>query len=292
VASAGHTKGSAPSVTGKVTAVNGDPTLGVCGSAGGTGSFTLNTGGATPTVHTVDVTPATSFVQRKITGPTFANVCNGDDATVIGPESSSVLSASAVSIHVPNPAHHLGTVTSVGGVSTSGTCGTANASGDFTLVTVVSGIPVVTTAFVTSDTTFNVVHVGTSTFASVCVGDYADADGLTVGNTVLAATVKIRIPKPPAPLHVKGTVSSVGGVTTPGTCGVADTDGNFVITWNHPANTVINTTVNVTATTPFSGKTGVTSFADVCVGARSSVIGTYLSGALEALAVATYPVKA
>jgi len=285
-------KGSTPSVNGSVTAVNGDTTPGVCGSAGGTGDFTLTTNGATPSVHTVDVTPATSFVQKKVAAPTFADVCVGDDATVIGVQSGFVVAANAVSIHVPKSTHVFGTVTDVGGVSTAGTCGTAHATGTFSLSTLVSGSQVVTTVFVTPSTKFTVSHVGTSTFAGLCVGYGAQAEGLSVGGTVLASSVQVKLPKPPVRVHVKGTVSSVNGVATPGTCGVAATAGSFVVTWTDKSNAVVDTTVVVTATTPFSGKSGTTSFADVCVGAKSSVIGTNSSGGLDAVAVATYPVKA
>ena len=293
VAGAAHPNGAAPSVSGSVTAVNGDTTPGVCGSAGTTGAFTLTTNGAAAAVHTVDVTAATSFVQKKVAVPSFADVCVGDDATAIGNETNFVVSAVSVSIHVPKPTHAFGTVTAVGGVSTAGTCGTAHASGSFTLSTLVSGSPVVTTVFVTSATKFNVSHVGTSTFAGVCVGDVAQAEGLAVGDTVLAATVQVKTPKPPTPIHVKGAVSSVNGDPTAGICGTAGTAGSFVVTWTDKAGTVIDTTVVVTATTPFVEK-GVASatFANVCVGGKASVIGTNSSGALDAVAVAAYAPKA
>jgi hypothetical protein len=291
VAGAAHAKGSAPSVSGSITAVNGDATPGVCGSAGATGNFTLTTTRSTVTVHTVDVTPATSFVEKKVAAPTFADVCVGDDASAIGVQTGFVVAATAVSINVPRPTHTFGTVTAVGGVSTTGTCGTAHATGSFTLSTLVSGSPVVTTVFVTSATKFNVSHVGRSTFAGLCVGDYAQAEGLSVGGTVLAASVEIKIPKPPTPLHVKGMVTSVGGATTAGACGTAGAAGSFVITWTDKSSTVIDTTVVVTATTPFAGQVGATSFAAVCVGAKAGAIGTNSSGALDAVSVATYPLK-
>lgn len=291
MAGAAHASGSSPSVSGTVTAVDGDTTPGTCGAAGVSGDFTLSSTGGSPTVHTVDVTAATSFVQKKVAAPTFANVCVGDDAGAIGVQSGFVVAATGVSIHVPKSTHVFGTVTDVDGVSVTGTCGTAHATGTFGLTTLVSGSPVATTVFVTPDTKFNVSHVGTSTFAGLCVGYVAQAEGLTVGNTVLASKVEIKIPKPPTPIHVKGIVSSVNGVSAAGTCGIAGTAGSFIVTWTDRTATVIDTTVVVTATTPFSGKTGPTSFADVCVGAKSSAIGNNSSGALDAVSVATYPVK-
>jgi hypothetical protein len=81
-------------------------------------------------------------------------------------------------------------------------------------------------------------------------------------------------------------------VADAGTCGTAGTAGSFVLTWTDRSNAVVETTVVVTATTPFSGKSGVTSFAAVCVGGKAAAIGTNSSGALDAVAVATYPVHA
>jgi len=287
----GH-KGSAPTVSGSVTAVDGVGTPGTCGTAGGTGDFTLTTNGSVPSVHTVDVTASTAFVQRKAATPSFADVCVGDEATVIGVQSGFVVAATGVSIHVPPTTHAFGTVTDVDGMTTPGTCGSAGATGTFTLSTLVSGSQVVTSVFVTPATKVNVSHVGTSTFAGVCVGYFAQVEGLTGGGSVLASSVEVKIPKPPARIQATGTVSSVGGVSTAGTCGTAATDGSFVITRTDRTGTVVDTTVAVTAATPFSGKTGPTSFADVCVGARSSAIGNNVSGVLDAVSVATYPVKA
>jgi len=286
---AGH--GKAPSVSGVVTAVGGDSTPGVCGTAGASGDFSLTTTGSNPTVHTVDVTDATSFVQKKVAAPSFAGVCVGDDASAIGTETDFVVSATAVSIHVPKSTHAFGAVTDVNGVTTAGTCGTAHASGTFTLSTLVNGSQVVTTVFVTDDTKFNVAHVGTSTFAGLCVGESAQVQGIQVGGSVLASSVEVKIPKPPAPLHVKGDVLSVDGVTTAGTCGTSGAAGSFLVQWTDHTGTVVDTTVDVTATTPFSGRGGATSFADVCVGARAGAIGPDSGGVLDALSVATYPVK-
>ena len=283
-----HTKGSAPSVSGTVTAVNGDDTPGVCGT-GATGSFTLSTAGSTD--HTVNVDSTTSFVEKKIAAPTFADVCVGDDATAIGVQSGYVVAATGVSIHVPKSTHKFGTVTDVNGATASGSCGTAGASGTFSLSTLVSGSTVVTTVFVDPSTKFNVSHVGRSDFSGLCVGYAADVEGIAVGNTVLADSVQVKVPKPPTPVHVKGMVSSVNGSSDTTACGTAGAAGSFVVTWTDKLGATVDTTVVVTATTPFSGKSGTTSFADVCVGAKSSVVGNNsTSGALDAVSVATYPV--
>jgi hypothetical protein len=73
---------------------------------------------------------------------------------------------------------------------------------------------------------------------------------------------------------VFGTVASVNGVSDPGTCGVAGTDGTFTVEPRHDDETV---TVNVSAAdTAFSLKHhhDDASFADVCVGTRVKAKGT------------------
>jgi hypothetical protein len=293
VAGATLAPGSGPSASGSVTAVNGDSTSGVCGTTGATGSFTLTShGDVNVTVHTINVTSSTSFVEKAVATPSFANVCVGDNASAIGNGTNFVIDAAAVSISVPKHTHAFGTVTAVGGVSTSGTCGTANASGSFTLSTLISDVHVITTVFVTPDTKFNVSHVGTANFAGVCVGNYAQAEGLADSSAVLATSVEVKIPKPHKPLHVSGAVTLVGGVATAGTCGVSGTAGNFVVTWTDKLNTVHNITVVVTASTQLFARGAVAAtFANVCVGGKASVIGTNSSGALNAVAVAAYAPK-
>jgi hypothetical protein len=78
----------------------------------------------------------------------------------------------------------------------------------------------------------------------------------------------------PVRTKVFGTVASVNGVSDPGTCGVADTDGTFTVERRHDDESV---TVNVTAAdTEFSVKHhhDDASFADVCVDKRVKVKGT------------------
>ncbi len=285
-------KGRAPSVSGVVTAVDGDATPGVCGTAGATGSFTLTTTGATPTDHGVDVTAATAFAEKQVVAPTDADVCVGYDASAIGVQTGDEVAADAVSVRVPTSTREFGTVLSVNGVSDSGACGTADTPGWFSLSTLVDGVQVTSTVYVLSETKFKEPSVSGATFADLCVGDVADADGPVVDGSVLATSVKFHVPKTPAPLHVKGLVSSVNGDATAGTCGVADTAGSFVVTWTDRSGAPVDTTVDVTATTPYSARTGASSFAAVCVGSKSSVIGDDdTSGALDALAVATYPLR-
>lgn len=286
---AGAAHGSTPLVTGTVTSVNGDIVPGDCGTAGASGSFTVVTGGATPKTYTVTVTDATNFVQKNVTGASFANVCVGDVAGAIGVDSLYTLAADSVSVRVAKDTHVFGSVTSVNGSSDSSACGTAGAAGQFTLSTLIAGTPVVDTVYVVAGTDFKESGSATGSFGTLCVGASADAKGPSVDNSVLARLVVFH---PPSPLHVKGTVASVNGDNTAGTCGVAGATGSFVIAWTNATGGNLTTTVQVDSTTTFSGKSGVTSFGDVCVGAKSGAIGPDHAGVLDALSVATYPVKA
>jgi hypothetical protein len=105
-------------------------------------------------------------------------------------------------------------------------------------------------------------------------------------DTVTATAVFVSPPPTPKPHAVFGTVASVNGVSTAGTCGVADTAGAFTLTAFH--NTT--DTVDVATTTTFS-EHGVTSpsFADVCVGGKVGAIGTISSNTVTATAVFVSP---
>ena len=283
-----------PSVSGKVIAVNGDVTAGTCGTAGATGNFIVKaTSGKITHLTTVNVTASTSFVEKNVSTPSFANVCVGFQATAIGNNTAHSMNALAVRIYAPTAVNRFGQVTAVDGSSVPGACGTAGAKGSFSLKYTVGKSTVIDKVYVYRITKFRDPKLTGATFADVCVGDNAAAQGPSIGSTILAAVVVVTPPKTPTPLHVKGAVTSVNGVSTSGTCGVADTAGSFVVTWtyNHsiPPST-INTTVDVAASTPFV-ENGVTSpsFANLCVGGKASVVGTNSSGALDASAVAIFP---
>ena len=285
--------GDAPSVSGKVIAVNGDVTAGTCGTAGATGDFIVKSTTSKAHLTTVNVTASTSFVEKSVSTPSFANVCVGFQATAIGNNTAHSMNALAVRIFAPTAVNRFGQVTAVDGSSAPGACGTAGARGSFTLNFKVGKSTVIDTVYVYRITKFRDPKLAGATFADVCVGDNAAAEGPSIGSTILAAVVVVTPPTTPTPLHIKGEVTSVNSVSTTGTCGVADTAGSFVVTWtyNHsiPPST-INTTVDVVATTPFV-ENGVASpsFANLCVGGKASVIGTNASGALDASAVAVYP---
>ena len=284
--------GSAPSVSGTVTSVNGDTTPGACGVSEMSGDFTIVTGGATPTTYDVQVTGSTLFVQKKFPAATFGNVCVGYVAGAIGVDTAYTVAATGVSVRVPTSTHVYGNVTAVNGSSNPAACGTAGARGKFTLSTLVNGSQVVETVHVMPYTKFVEKGAGATaaTFGDLCVGAKADAIGPHLfDGSVLALKVKFHAPMR---LHIKGMVASVNGATGTDTCGIADTAGSFVVNWTNSTGAIFSTTVDVQGTTPFSGASGVTSFENVCVGAKAAVIGNYSGTVLEAISVATYPVKA
>jgi len=93
--------------------------------------------------------------------------------------------------------HHgnQGIVTSVNGVATAGTCGTATATGNFTLVGMRRAI---VTVDVTPTTTFTdpaVVSPSLPSFADVCVGSYVKTLGTVASGVLTAASVAILPPR-------------------------------------------------------------------------------------------------
>ncbi len=299
-------KGDSPAVHGVVTAIGGVSTPGTCGTADTAGTFTLTatndaTSPPTVTVTTVDVTTATSFVEKKVTSPSFADLCVGNTSVAVGTDVSSTMTADAVTIQAPKPApkvHLFGWVTAVNGDTTTGTCGTGGATGTFTLSTVEGTTTVVSTVDVDGSTLFTEKHVSGASFADVCVGDKAVALGTSDDDTVAATLVAVKVPpapKPPKPVHVTGVVGSVDGVTTPGTCGTSGAAGSFtaVRTDNSTSPPTTTTwTVNVTSGTAFAAKDVTSaSFANVCVGGKTVSVGNTVSGALDAVAVAAWAPK-
>ena len=128
------------------------------------------------------------------------------------------------------------------------------------------------------------------------MGDKGKAVGPVVGGVVEATALEFHAPAPPKPLHASGTVSAVGGVTTPGTCGTAGAAGAFSLTYTDSHTvppSLVTRTVDVVPSTTVVRSGGVAgSFADVCVGDRATVIGTDATGTIGALAIAVRPPKA
>ena len=290
-AAASHTGGDKPSVTGTVSSVDGVATPGTCGTPDDNGVFVVTTTGGTPPVPVdtmVTVTPSTAFAEHKVAAPTFADVCVGYRTSVVGTDVDHAMTALAVAVTIPKATHVFGFVSSVDGDTTQGACGTAGADGTFTVDTVVDSTPTDLDVYVGADTSFAQAHVVGATFADVCVGLQADADGPSADGVVVAESVVVRIPKP---IKVKGDVTSVDGDSAAGFCGVAGSAGDFtVLTTTHGVD--IEHTVSVsTSTTYADAKDPAPSFVDVCVGGRALAIGTSPSGTLEAYSVAAYPAK-
>jgi hypothetical protein len=185
--------GLVPADFGKVSAVNGSSASGTCGTAGSSGSFTVTSRRST-TPTTVDVSGTTKFVELGTPAPTFADVCVGDFAGAQGTSATTgTVTASNVFVvatltHRHHPHGAFGNVSAVDGSSAPGTCGTATATGTFT-VTDERGTRT-TTVDVTGTTKFFDPGTPTATFADVCVGDFAGARGTTgTTGTVTASDV-------------------------------------------------------------------------------------------------------
>ena len=169
---------TAPSVAfGVVGSVNGVATLGTCGVAGASGSFTLvNPGGS----KAVSVTGTTRYLAG--TSPSFAKVCVGRLAGAVGTWTGSAVAARYVAVPPSLPSATGGIVSAVNGSTAPGTCGTAGASGTLTLTTR-TGLQSVA---VTPSTAFTVIGASSSSFGQVCVGGLAGAIGTASGTTLQA----------------------------------------------------------------------------------------------------------
>ena len=130
-------------------------------------------------VVTVDVAPSTAFGESGVHAPSFANVCVGDKVQVTGTTATDgTLAASRVTVVPPRPKKASGTVVSVDGSSTEGTCGVAGNAGSFTLSTRNK----TQTVNVAPSTVFQAQGVQAPSFHMVCVGDHVQATGTQPSN--------------------------------------------------------------------------------------------------------------
>jgi hypothetical protein len=272
---------------GIVTSVNGVATAGTCGTATATGNFTLV--GMRRAVVTVDVVSTTTFTDPAVLSPatpSFADVCVGVPLKVLGTFATGTLTAASVAVLPPPMVGTQGIVTSVNGVATAGTCGTATATGNFTLVGMRRAI---VTVDVTPATTFTdpaVVSPSLPSFADVCVGVPVKVLGTVASGVLTAASVAIL---PPPMVGTQGIVTSVNGVATTGTCGTATATGNFTLVGMRRAIVTVDVTPATTFTDPAVVSPSLPSFADVCVGSYVKTLGTVASGVLTAASVAILP---
>ena len=235
-------------IFGTVTSAGGSTTTGACGTAGDTTTPFIMTKWKGATAYTVTVTSTTSFASRAVTSPTYANVCVGDVVGVVGTVSGSTVTADTVYVTPPQPQGAFGTVTSAGGSTTAGVCGTAGDTTTPFILTTWRG----TTAYtvdLSATTNFVDPEIATPTYANVCVGELVGAAGSVSNDTVAATTVYVAPPALPRPHGIFGTVTSAGGSTTTGVCGTAgDTTTPFIMTKWKGATAY---TVTVTSTTSF-----------------------------------------
>jgi hypothetical protein len=245
------------SVFGMVVSVNGSSADGACGTLGGSGTFTVMNRNAQNKIVNVD--PSTVFFSKVIASPTFANVCVDEMVGATGTRSNNVISATDVMIWstVPDDFAAFGMVVSVNGSTATGACGTAGASGTFT---VLRRNGRTTTVNVTPTTTYKMKDVATPSFANVCVYAMVGAHGSTPSSGALNAT-SVRIFARPGfpPVSVFGMVLSVNGSTASGACGTSGGTGTFTIIKRNAS----RANVVVTSSTKFRPK-GM-SFANVCV---------------------------
>ena len=276
---------------GIVTSIGTVATAGTCGSATVTGTafFTL-VGGGRFAIRTVAVTTATTFADPAVTSPataSFADVCIGTRVEALGTFAAGTLTATSVAVVPPPLVQARGVVTSVNSVSTAGTCGTSGATVPFTLVG--PGRRAITTVDVTSATTFTDPAVGSSaapSYAEVCVGTRVEALGTFAAGTLTATSVAV---VPPPTFGVQGIVTSVNGVSTAGTCGVADTAGYFALAGMHQNVGTVDVTLTTTFTDPAVALPTLPSFTDVCVGTHVRALVTAATGTFTATSVAVLP---
>ena len=250
-----------PRLSGSVSSVDGTSTAGACGTSGNEGGFGLV---SSSTAYTVDVDTSTTFKEHGVSAPSFADVCVGDPVQATGSLSTNdVMTAADVTIVPPRPDKVSGTVASVDGMTATGTCGVKDTAGEFTLTSQSS----TDTVDVDASTTFKEHGVRTPSYVDVCVGSRVQAVGtVSTGGAVAAEHVTVT---PPRTEKVSGTVASVDGSTTSGTCGPSRAAGEFTL--SAPST---NYTVNVGTATAFKERGASSpSFSVVCVGDRGQAVG-------------------
>jgi hypothetical protein len=195
-------------------------------------------------------------------------------------------SANRISPRQPNGPQ--GIVASVNGSSDAGTCGTADASGTFTMT---AGRRSIVTVDVATTTTFTdaALTPPTASFANLCVGSRVKALGTLSSGTLAATAVTI------APARAQGVVASLTvGTTvtaTDGTCGGSGSPQSFTLASRHAVVTVdigSGTTFSDAALTPPTSAT----FGNLCVGGEATALGTESSGGFTATAVTIVPAQA
>ncbi len=199
------------------------------------------------TALTVDVTDSTTYVEHGVSGPSLANVTEGEFVAVLGTISGTTVTATEVVIAPPRPNHGFATAGVVQGAPTS------------TGFTVLTWNRTTVTVDVTDSTIYVERGVSGPSLANVTEGEYVAVFGTISGPTVMASEVVI---VPPRPSNGFATAGVVQGTPT--------STGFTVLTWN--GTTV---TVDVTGSTTYA-EYGVASpsLANVTPGEFVGVFGT------------------
>jgi hypothetical protein len=262
-------------VAGIVTTVNGAAVSGTCGTAGVSGDFAVASHDTTDTVEVGD--PSPTFKEHGVSDPSFADVCVGAKVAVVGAVESGLVTPTKVTVIPPRQRHLSGTVAAVNGTSASGSCGTPDTAGSFTL----TGKSARTVDVDVPSTTFKEKGVATPSFADVCVGAKVRVVGTDSTSDVVTASQVTVVP--PRPQQVSGTVASVNGTST---CGRSGAAGTFTL-----ASGGTTYTVDVGNTSTIFKEHGVSapSFAAVCKGdkvkARGAISNNKIITAYDVLVV-------
>jgi hypothetical protein len=292
-------------LVGRVTAVGTSSNAGTCGRAGADGTFRVEGGivdvGAADRTSSesvvVSVSTTTTFFDPAAVPPSFANVCVGSLVAVSGSSrTAATVTAVAVAIHPPPGGEAAGIVTSVDGHDTPGACGSLGAAGSFVLAwrdgldfhsDVSIGDAAAVTINVTASTVFSDPADSSPSYGDVCVGVRASAAGTSPhSGTIDAATVAVH-----PMMFVAGTVTSVDGSSSSGSCGSSTPAGTpqyFTLDSRDVSSPV---TVDVSAATEFEDELVASpAFSDVCVGSRVGAAGKVAGpSTLNAARVRVFP---
>ncbi|MGA3184011.1 MAG: hypothetical protein ABSE52_05365 [Candidatus Dormibacteria bacterium] len=154
---------------------------------------------------TVTVTGSTTYTERNVTSPGFANVGVGDNVVVYG-TSTGTDAATAISVAIMQRPVVVGTVSSV----------TTSPSDSFTVAAWKSQT---VTVNVSSSTTYTERGVTSPDFSNVAVGNQVVVYGTSTGSNTVAASSVFILSKPvthPAPSPWAGALGSPSSIPTPG----------------------------------------------------------------------------
>ena len=218
--------------------------------------------------ETVDVSSATTYLERGTPGASITSVGSNDLVAVFGTTSGTTVTASEVVIAVPRGSSG-GQIPAAAGIVQTAPVGT---SADNTFTVKTRG-GVLETVNVSDPTTYDERGVSSPSVTNVAAGDLVAAFGTTSGTTVTASLVVIHT-------RFRHGVAAAGIVQT------APVGTNADNTFTIEGRGGVVETVNVSASTDYyeRGVTGA-SIGDVASGDRVGVFGTVSGSTLTASAV-------